>query len=207
MATLLLVLVVVLVIAGLVYGVVSLLSGEDPGLAPVDPDGYARPLPHDRSLHEPDLKAVRFDVAMRGYRMAQVDRVLRRTAYDLGYKDEMIAVLEAEVAALRDGRLDDAELLRKARQDATTPEEPTDDLSEGSQVVDEEAASGIDPDQAEPDQAEPDQAEPEQAEPEQVIEHRVDLGAQDAVVAAANPSKRRRRSGTIVDEPAVPGTA
>jgi hypothetical protein len=49
-----------------------------------------------------------------------VDRVLRRTAYDLGYKDEMIAVLEAEVAALREGRPEDAELLRKARESAAS---------------------------------------------------------------------------------------
>ena len=31
-------------------------------------------------------------------------RRLRRAAYDIGYKDELIDVLEAEVAALRDGR-------------------------------------------------------------------------------------------------------
>jgi DivIVA domain-containing protein len=73
-------------------------------------------------LHEADLKEVRFDLAFRGYRMAQVDRVLRRTAYDLGYKDEMIAVLEAEVAALREGRLNDAEVLRKAREEAASPD-------------------------------------------------------------------------------------
>jgi DivIVA domain-containing protein len=121
MATLLLVLVVVLVIAGLVFGIVSILSGDDPGLVAAEPDGRARPLPHDRSLHEADLKEVRFDTALRGYRMAQVDLLLRRTAYDLGYKDEMIAVLEAEVAALREGRADDAETLRRARETAAGP--------------------------------------------------------------------------------------
>jgi DivIVA domain-containing protein len=121
MAMLLLVLVVVLVVAGLVFGVVSLLSGDDPGMSPADPDGWARPLPNDRSLREQDLQQVRFDLALRGYRMAQVDRVLRRTAYDLGYKDEMIAVLEAEVIALRDGRREDADLLRKARESAASP--------------------------------------------------------------------------------------
>jgi DivIVA domain-containing protein len=123
-ATILLVLVVVLVIAGLVFGVITLLAGDDPGLAPVDPDGRARPLPNDRSLHENDLADVRFDVALRGYRMTQVDRVLRRTAYDLGYKDEMIAVLEAEVAALREGRLADAAVLREAREAALSPDAP-----------------------------------------------------------------------------------
>src|SRR5690242_13938186 len=98
MATVFLVLVVVLVVAALVFGVVTLLSGEDPGISPVDPDGRAQPLPNNRSLTETDLKQVRFDMTLRGYRMGQVDRVLRRTAYDLGYKDEMIAVLEAEVS-------------------------------------------------------------------------------------------------------------
>src|SRR4051794_30180731 len=120
MSTVLLVLVVVLVVAGLVYGVVSLLSGDDPGLVPVDPDGVARPLPNNRSLTESDLKTVRFDVELRGYRMSQVDRVLRRTAYDVGYKDEMIAVLEAEVIALREGRIEDADLLSKARESASS---------------------------------------------------------------------------------------
>lgn len=121
MATLFLVLVVVLVLAALVFGVITMLSGDDPGLSPVEPDGRARPLPNTRSLSEIDLKEVRFDLALRGYRMSQVDRVLRRTAYDLGYKDEMIAVLEAEVMALRDGRIEDAELLRKARESAANP--------------------------------------------------------------------------------------
>jgi DivIVA domain-containing protein len=121
MATLFLVLVVVLVLAALVFGVISMLSGDDPGLSPVEPDGRSRPLPNNRSLSELDLKEVRFDLTLRGYRMSQVDRVLRRTAYDLGYKDEMIAVLEAEVTALRDGRTEDAELLRKARESAANP--------------------------------------------------------------------------------------
>lgn len=131
MATVLLILVVVLVLAALVFGVVSLLSGDDPGLGAVEPDGRAVALPNNRSLTETDLKSVRFDVGWRGYRMAQVDRVLRRTAYDVGYKDEMIAVLEAEVQALREGRAEDAELLRKARESAANPSpvvgnEPTD---------------------------------------------------------------------------------
>jgi DivIVA domain-containing protein len=120
-ATLLLILVVVLVAGGLVFGIITLLSGDDPGLSPVEADGRARPLPNNRSLSEGDLKAVRFDLALRGYRMAQVDRVLRRTAYDVGYKDEMIAVLEAEVTALREGRREDADLLRKAREAAASP--------------------------------------------------------------------------------------
>jgi len=125
MGSLLLVLIMVLVLAALVFGVVTLLSGDDPGLNAAEPDGRALPMPTNRSLAESDLKAVRFDTALRGYRMAQVDRALRRTAYDIGYKDEMIAVLEAEVAALREGRTEDAELLRKAREAASDTTEAT----------------------------------------------------------------------------------
>jgi DivIVA domain-containing protein len=142
MATLLLVLVVLLVLAALVFGVVTLLSGDDPGLSTAEPDGRARPLPNNRSLTEADLKDVRFDLAVRGYRMGQVDRVLRRTAYDLGYKDEMIAVLEAEVAALREGRQEDAELLRKARESAASTLPTTADEAEGAEAEVEVAEDG-----------------------------------------------------------------
>jgi DivIVA domain-containing protein len=126
MGSVLLVLVVVLVVAALVFGVVALLSGDDPGMTAAEPDGRAVPLPPNRPLTEDDLSRLRFDTVFRGYRMEQVDRALRRAAYDVGYKDEMIAVLEAEVIALREGREEDAELLRKARESATAavPAEP-----------------------------------------------------------------------------------
>jgi hypothetical protein len=44
--------------------------------------------------------------------MAQVDQALRRVAYDIGYKVELIGVLEAEVDALREGRTQEADGLR-----------------------------------------------------------------------------------------------
>jgi DivIVA domain-containing protein len=160
MATLVLVLVVVLVLAALVFGVISMLSGDDPGLSPVEPDGRARPLPNNRSLSELDLKEVRFDLGLRGYRMSQVDRVLRRTAYDLGYKDEMIAVLEAEVMALRDGRTEDAELLRKARESAANPaiaapsDVTSDDEPDGPAEPAEHAQAADDPAEVADDPAE-----------------------------------------------------
>src|SRR5262245_25106520 len=119
MALLVLVSVVMLIVAALAFGVFALLSGDDPGLAPAQPD-HTSPLPGSRPLVEQDVVDVRFDATVRGYRMDQVDRALRRTAYDIGYKDEMIAVLEAEVTALREGRSEDAELMRKSRQGASS---------------------------------------------------------------------------------------
>ncbi len=126
MAKFLLVLVVAIVAAAIVFGVVTLISDGSSGLQPAEPDSRARPLPGGRPLAESDLAAVRFDTAVRGYRMDQVDQALRRTAYDIGYKDELIGVLRAEVEALRDGRREEADELARAREAATAaaPGEP-----------------------------------------------------------------------------------
>ncbi|MFC6563064.1 DivIVA domain-containing protein, partial [Actinoplanes utahensis] len=121
MGQLLLFIVVALVVATIVFGVTVLLSGGDSGLTPVEPDGRAVPLPSDRPLGEDDISRTKFDTVFRGYRMAQVDQALQRAAYDIGYKGELISVLEAEVTALRDGRLDDADALRRAREAALAP--------------------------------------------------------------------------------------
>ncbi|HET9519029.1 MAG TPA: DivIVA domain-containing protein [Actinoplanes sp.] len=124
MGELLLYIVVALTVAAIVFGLTVLMGGSDPGLTPVAPDGRALPLPGDRPLGEDDIAVARFDTVVRGYRMAQVDQALRRAAYDIGYKSELISVLEAEVAALREGRTEDAELLRRAREAAVQPGGP-----------------------------------------------------------------------------------
>ncbi|HEU4348081.1 MAG TPA: DivIVA domain-containing protein [Actinoplanes sp.] len=121
MGQLLLFLVVALVVAAIVFGVTVMVSGGDPGLTPVEPDGKAVPLPSDRPLGEEDIIRTKFDTAFRGYRMSQVDQALQRAAYDIGYKGELIGVLEAEVTALREGRIEDADLLRRAREAAAAP--------------------------------------------------------------------------------------
>ncbi|WP_431944259.1 DivIVA domain-containing protein [Micromonospora marina] len=138
MGEVLLLLVVALTVAAVVFGVTVLVSGKDPGLNPAEPDGRAVPLPGSRPLDESDVSDVRFDTALRGYRMSQVDAALRRAAYDIGYKTELIGVLEAENAALRDGRTEDADALRRAREEAaaTRPEtEQTPDPSTPEPVV------------------------------------------------------------------------
>src|SRR5262249_14821388 len=124
MGQLLLLLVVALVIAAIGFGVVVLITGSDPGLASSEPDGRAVPLSSTRPLVEADLAALRFDTAVRGYRMSQVDAALRRAAYDIGYKEELIAVLVAEVDALRAGRLEDADAYRAAREAALDASRP-----------------------------------------------------------------------------------
>ena len=147
MGQVLLLLVVALTVAAVVFGVTVLVTGRDPGLAPAEPDGKAVPLPGTRPLRESDVGEVRFDTALRGYRMAQVDQAMRRAAYDIGYKTELIGVLEAEVAALREGRTADADALRRAREQAA-----------GEQPAPAEAASETQP--PTPAAAGPDDAPP-----------------------------------------------
>jgi DivIVA domain-containing protein len=151
MAQLLILLAVALVAAALAWGVAVLLLGQDQGLDPAEPDGRAVPLPTVRPLTETDLGALRFDTAARGYRMAQVDQALRRAAYDIGYKEELIGVLEAEVSALRDGRTGEADALRQAREAAQRPRTsggrpvPVDALADDEPVEAAVDAGGEDP--------------------------------------------------------------
>ncbi|GAB3869340.1 DivIVA domain-containing protein [Dactylosporangium cerinum] len=120
MAEFLLVLIAAVVVGAIGFGVSLLITGDDPGIEGHEPDGRAVPLPSSRPLVEGDVGHVRFDTTLRGYRMAQVDAALRRAGYDIGYKEELIQVLEAEVKALRDGRTEDADALRDAREAAIT---------------------------------------------------------------------------------------
>ncbi|MEU8259162.1 DivIVA domain-containing protein [Micromonospora sp. NPDC048999] len=140
MGQVLLLLVVGLTVAAVVFGVTVLVSGRDPGLVPVEPDGRAVPLPGSRPLHESDVGEVRFDTALRGYRMAQVDQAMRRAAYDIGYKAELIGVLEAEVAALREGRAEEAEALRRTREESAGAA-PTADRPDADRPADEVEAA------------------------------------------------------------------
>ncbi|MEU1587259.1 DivIVA domain-containing protein [Micromonospora sp. NPDC005710] len=142
MGQLLLLLVVALTVAAVVFGVTVLVSGRDPGLVPVEPDSQAVALPGTRPLRESDVGAVRFDTALRGYRMDQVDQALRRAAYDIGYKSELIGVLESEVIALREGRTDDADVLREAREQSTNKVMTADTAEQGEAV---ESGSAVEP--------------------------------------------------------------
>jgi DivIVA domain-containing protein len=136
MGQLLLFLVIGFTAGAIVFGVAALITGSDPGLARAEPDGRAVPLPTSRPLTESDLDRVRFDAALRGYRMAQVDQALRRAAYDIGYKDELIGVLEAEVVALREGRTADADALRQIRDAALVSTAPRSTGPDSRRVAD-----------------------------------------------------------------------
>lgn len=144
MAEFLLVLIAAVVVGAIGFGVSLLITGDDPGIEGHEPDGRAVPLPSSRPLVEGDVGHVRFDTTLRGYRMAQVDAALRRAGYDIGYKEELIQVLEAEIKALRDGRTEDADALRDAREAAVTG-------AGGTNVTLEKPAAPVDLDAADSD--------------------------------------------------------
>ncbi|MFI9047509.1 DivIVA domain-containing protein [Streptomyces sp. NPDC053427] len=73
-------------------------GGEGGGLRDAEPDRLHDPLPADRPLARADVEAVRFPVAVRGYRMDDVDDALDRLGAELAERDARIAELEATLA-------------------------------------------------------------------------------------------------------------
>jgi DivIVA domain-containing protein len=72
------------VLVVLVMGGVALVaSGRGGSMAPAYDDRPDLALPADRPLRAQDLRTVRFPLAVRGYRMSEVDALLARLATEL----------------------------------------------------------------------------------------------------------------------------
>ena len=73
-------------------GLVAVLRGRaDLGPVDVPPDAAALGLPDAGPLSADDVRAVRLPLAVRGYRMAEVDQVLARLAEELAVRDARAA--------------------------------------------------------------------------------------------------------------------
>jgi DivIVA domain-containing protein len=83
---------VVLVLAGVV---VAVLRDEGPLLHEVERDLPGDGMPTDRPMTGDDVHGLKFTVALRGYRMADVDVALNRLAQELSERDAMIERLRA----------------------------------------------------------------------------------------------------------------
>ncbi|WP_051580416.1 DivIVA domain-containing protein [Pseudonocardia acaciae] len=113
MGTALIYLVVVLGVAAVFFLGASAVFGRGEELAPIPPGATPTWLP-DHQLRADDVRALRFQQAIRGYKMAEVDWALERLAGEL---DRAAGELE-QVTGERD-----ALLLRLAEL------EPTDDMT------------------------------------------------------------------------------
>ncbi|MFF2507335.1 DivIVA domain-containing protein [Streptomyces sp. NPDC058067] len=87
-----------------VVGAVTLavLGGGESGTLPEAPaEQFADPLPQDRPVGRADIEALRLPVALRGYRMAEVDDALGRLGAELAERDRRIADLETALSGAR----------------------------------------------------------------------------------------------------------
>lgn len=89
----------VLAVAAIVLGIGIAVTGRARGLDEVEPDAADHSFPADRPLTADDVHEVRFAMALRGYRMAEVDEALDRLAAELALRDEVIAELRGQLSA------------------------------------------------------------------------------------------------------------
>jgi DivIVA domain-containing protein len=96
--------VIVVAMAVVVGGAALVALGGGGSLPEAVHDRIAARLPQERPLNRSDVDGIRLPMAMRGYRMDEVDDVLDRLGAELAYRDSRIAELEAAVA-VREGVL------------------------------------------------------------------------------------------------------
>ncbi|MBO7940597.1 MULTISPECIES: DivIVA domain-containing protein [Streptomyces] len=95
-----LVIALAVVVAAVTLAVVG--GGEGTGPLPdAEPQRLHDPLPPDRPLDRADIDRLRFPLAARGYRMADVDDALNRLAAELSERDARIADLESALTGAR----------------------------------------------------------------------------------------------------------
>ncbi|WP_307847193.1 DivIVA domain-containing protein [Streptomyces sp. F63] len=103
----------VVVVAAVALAVV----GDDGAALPdAEPDRLADPLPLSRPVGRADVEAVRFPVAVRGYRMTDVDDVLGRLGAELAERDARIAELETALAGARAAAFGAPDLFREGTE-------------------------------------------------------------------------------------------
>jgi DivIVA domain-containing protein len=78
------------------FAIVVWATGRDT-LLDLSPAGAPLGLGEEGAVSETAVASVRFDTGMRGYRTDQVDAALNRLAWEIGRKDEQLAVLRAKL--------------------------------------------------------------------------------------------------------------
>lgn len=97
----LVVVVLVFLMAAILGAVAVIATGRGGELGRAEPDRPPVRLPDDRMVEPVDLNRLRLPVAFRGYRMADVDRVLDRLAGELADRDRQIDALGQELMGVR----------------------------------------------------------------------------------------------------------
>lgn len=120
-----LLLTMVVVVATVTLAVVG--GGKDAVLQDVAPERLTDPLPATRPVDRADIEALRLPVAVRGYRMTDVDEALDRLGAELAERDARIAELESALAGARAAAASGTGLLERPEAGAhPLPERPED---------------------------------------------------------------------------------
>jgi DivIVA domain-containing protein len=107
MGTALIYLLVVVAVAAAVFGLASAVVGRGEELAPLPPGATPTRLPVGDVAGD-DVRALRFQQVVRGYKMAEVDWVLDRLAAELDRVAEERDELRARVVEFEASRVDGA---------------------------------------------------------------------------------------------------
>ncbi|MER6101709.1 hypothetical protein ABT115_05005 [Streptomyces sp. NPDC001832] len=94
-----LLLAMVVVVAAVTLAVLG--GGKSAVLQDVAPEQLTDPLPATRPVGRADVEALRLPVAVRGYRMTDVDEALGRLGAELAERDARIAELQSALAGAR----------------------------------------------------------------------------------------------------------
>jgi DivIVA domain-containing protein len=100
-------------LVAVVAGVALAVLGDGGVLRDVEPDRLDHRLPEERPVGRADIDGLRLPVAVRGYRMADVDDVLDRLSAELTERDARIAELEADRAGAQATALGTSSLLKE----------------------------------------------------------------------------------------------
>ncbi|MFF2013005.1 hypothetical protein ACFVWY_28585 [Streptomyces sp. NPDC058195] len=119
----------VVVVAAVTLAVVG--GGRTAILQDVAPERLTDPLPATRPVGRADLDALRLPVALRGYRMMDVDEALDRLGAELAERDARIAELESALAGVQATAVGGPGLV----------EEPRERASEGRQLAEDRPRS------------------------------------------------------------------
>jgi DivIVA domain-containing protein len=114
-------LLLLLVILAVIAGIAVVAAGRGEGLGPPDPERSPRGTLAEGELSRADVDGLRFTLALRGYRMDEVDDVIDRLLDELDRRGERIAELERPATAADTGAgapSDDHEDRRASDQDA-----------------------------------------------------------------------------------------
>lgn len=90
--------VIVVAMAVVIGGAALVALGGGGSLCEAEHDRIMPRLPEERPLTRHEVDEIRLPMALRGYRMDEVDDVLDRLGAELAYRDSRIAELEAVLA-------------------------------------------------------------------------------------------------------------